>query len=95
MGAYRSFNYLELQAFFHSSLKAYTITSRIVPLLHLFRMAESPAIIPPLPPAAEIPSKFIESAKQWWASGEKQSAISEERLLRWDGSYYLSTISAQ
>ncbi|KAF5393773.1 hypothetical protein D9757_000245 [Collybiopsis confluens] len=40
------------------------------------------SLLPPLPPAAEIPSKFLESAKQWWATGEKQSAISEERLLR-------------
>ncbi|KAJ3892481.1 alpha/beta-hydrolase [Lentinula edodes] len=39
-------------------------------------------ILPPLPPAADIPSKFLESAKQWWAAGDKQSAISEERLLR-------------
>ncbi|KAJ3762925.1 alpha/beta-hydrolase [Lentinula raphanica] len=39
-------------------------------------------LLPPLPPAAEIPSKFLESAKQWWAAGDKQSAISEERLLR-------------
>ncbi|KIK59179.1 hypothetical protein GYMLUDRAFT_170030 [Collybiopsis luxurians FD-317 M1] len=39
-------------------------------------------LLPPLPPAADIPSKFLESAKQWWATGEKQSAVSEERLLR-------------
>ncbi|KAJ3880184.1 alpha/beta-hydrolase [Lentinula edodes] len=39
-------------------------------------------ILPPLPPAADIPSKFLDSAKQWWAAGDKQSAISEERLLR-------------
>ncbi|KAJ3998263.1 alpha/beta-hydrolase [Lentinula boryana] len=35
-----------------------------------------------LPPAADIPSRFLESAKQWWAAGDKQGAISEERLLR-------------
>ncbi|KAF9076453.1 Alpha/Beta hydrolase protein [Rhodocollybia butyracea] len=50
-------------------------------------MADSPSastidIVPPLPPAADIPTRFMESAKQWWAAGDKQSAISEERLLR-------------
>ncbi|KAK7060339.1 hypothetical protein VNI00_001104 [Paramarasmius palmivorus] len=40
------------------------------------------ATLPPLPPAAEIPNAFLGSVKQWWASGEKQLAISEERLLR-------------
>ncbi|KAJ4472232.1 alpha/beta-hydrolase [Lentinula aciculospora] len=39
-------------------------------------------VLLPLPPAADIPSRFLESAKQWWAAGDKQSAISEERLLR-------------
>uniref|UniRef100_A0A0W0FCF9 AB hydrolase-1 domain-containing protein n=1 Tax=Moniliophthora roreri TaxID=221103 RepID=A0A0W0FCF9_MONRR len=38
--------------------------------------------LPPLPPASEIPNAFLDSVKQWWASGEKQMAISEERLLR-------------
>ncbi|THV05495.1 alpha/beta-hydrolase [Dendrothele bispora CBS 962.96] len=38
--------------------------------------------LPPLPPPSEIPSAFLDSVKQWWTSGEKQSAISEERLLR-------------
>ena len=35
-----------------------------------------------LPPAREIPSTFMESAKSWWAVGQKESAASEERLLR-------------
>ncbi|KAF8897326.1 alpha beta-hydrolase [Infundibulicybe gibba] len=35
-----------------------------------------------LPPAREIPSAFVASVKSWWSVGEKQSAISEERLLR-------------
>ncbi|KIK65526.1 hypothetical protein GYMLUDRAFT_358262 [Collybiopsis luxurians FD-317 M1] len=39
-------------------------------------------VLSPLPPATDIPSRFLESAKQWWAAGEKQSAVSEERLLR-------------
>ncbi|KAL0581952.1 hypothetical protein V5O48_000009 [Marasmius crinis-equi] len=38
--------------------------------------------LPSLPPATEIPSAFMDSVKQWWSSGEKQMAISEERLLR-------------
>lgn len=59
-----------------------TITSRLLPLLIPRRMAESSVNTSSLPPASEIPSRFIESAKQWWASGEKASAISEERLLR-------------
>ncbi|KAI0723029.1 alpha/beta-hydrolase [Earliella scabrosa] len=36
----------------------------------------------PLPPAREIPSTFVASVKSWWAAGEKESAASEERLLR-------------
>ncbi|EDR14734.1 uncharacterized protein LACBIDRAFT_305719 [Laccaria bicolor S238N-H82] len=36
----------------------------------------------PLPPAPEIPSAFTASFKSWWHVGEKQAAISEERLLR-------------
>ncbi|KAJ8086393.1 hypothetical protein PM082_005216 [Marasmius tenuissimus] len=45
---------------------------------------ESPSTsqLPPLPPASEIPNAFMDSVKQWWSSGEKQMAISEERLLR-------------
>ncbi|KAH9850096.1 alpha/beta-hydrolase [Lenzites betulinus] len=35
-----------------------------------------------LPPAREIPSTFAASVKSWWAAGEKESAASEERLLR-------------
>jgi cardiolipin-specific phospholipase len=35
-----------------------------------------------LPPAPEIPSAFTASFKSWWHVGEKQAAISEERLLR-------------
>ncbi|KAI0068979.1 alpha/beta-hydrolase [Artomyces pyxidatus] len=36
----------------------------------------------PLPPAREIPSTFAASFRSWWAAGEKESASSEERLLR-------------
>ncbi|KAG7448992.1 alpha/beta-hydrolase [Guyanagaster necrorhizus] len=42
----------------------------------------NPSALSSLPPANEIPSAFSASMKQWWAAGEKQSAISEERLLR-------------
>ncbi|KAJ8518343.1 hypothetical protein ONZ45_g4565 [Pleurotus djamor] len=35
-----------------------------------------------LPPAPEIPSSFGASLRSWWSTGEKQSAASEERLLR-------------
>ncbi|KZS97934.1 alpha/beta-hydrolase [Sistotremastrum niveocremeum HHB9708] len=35
-----------------------------------------------LPPAADIPSSFGASLKGWWAVGSKESAVSEERLLR-------------
>ncbi|TRM68385.1 Alpha/Beta hydrolase protein [Schizophyllum amplum] len=35
-----------------------------------------------LPTAPPIPSAFTESLKSWWSTGEKNSAISEERLLR-------------
>ena len=36
----------------------------------------------PLPPAREIPAAFTQSIRSWWHAGEKQSAISEQRLLR-------------
>lgn len=36
----------------------------------------------PLPPAREIPAAFTQSIRSWWYAGEKQSAISEQRLLR-------------
>lgn len=36
----------------------------------------------PLPPAKDIPSTFFASVKSWWSAGEKESAASEERLLR-------------
>ena len=36
---------------------------------------------PSLPPAREIPAAFSESIRSWWHAGEKQSAISEQRLL--------------
>ncbi|EMD40463.1 hypothetical protein CERSUDRAFT_111063 [Gelatoporia subvermispora B] len=36
----------------------------------------------PLPPAREIPSSFVASFRSWWATGEKESAAAEERLLR-------------
>ncbi|KAK0498549.1 Alpha/Beta hydrolase protein [Armillaria luteobubalina] len=42
----------------------------------------NPSALSSLPPANEIPSAFAASMKQWWAAGEKQSVISEERLLR-------------
>ncbi|PPQ77713.1 hypothetical protein CVT25_011148 [Psilocybe cyanescens] len=35
-----------------------------------------------LPPAREIPAAFSASVRSWWHVGEKESAISEERLLR-------------
>ena len=35
----------------------------------------------PLPPAREIPAAFTQSIRSWWHAGEKQSAISEQRLL--------------
>lgn len=41
-----------------------------------------PPALDPLPPAREIPSAFGASVCSWWLAGEKQSAISEERLLR-------------
>lgn len=34
------------------------------------------------PPAREIPSTFTASVRSWWSAGEKQSAASEQRLLR-------------
>ncbi|EIW61885.1 alpha/beta-hydrolase [Trametes versicolor FP-101664 SS1] len=34
------------------------------------------------PPAREIPSTFLASVKSWWNAGDKESAASEERLLR-------------
>ena len=37
---------------------------------------------PSLPPAREIPAAFTQSIRSWWSAGEKQSAISEQRLLR-------------
>lgn len=37
---------------------------------------------PVLPPAREIPAAFTQSIRSWWHVGEKQSAISEQRLLR-------------
>lgn len=36
----------------------------------------------PLPPAREIPAVFTQSIRSWWHAGEKQGAISEQRLLR-------------
>ncbi|KIY53991.1 alpha/beta-hydrolase [Fistulina hepatica ATCC 64428] len=41
-------------------------------------MANS-AVLPQAPP---VPSAFSDSVRSWWSAGEKQSAISEERLLR-------------
>ena len=35
-----------------------------------------------LPPAKDIPVAFTASLRSWWHAGQKQSAISEERLLR-------------
>ncbi|KIL68291.1 hypothetical protein M378DRAFT_158821 [Amanita muscaria Koide BX008] len=45
-------------------------------------MSAATSFLPPLPPAREIPSAFAASLRSWWSVGEKQSAISEERLLR-------------
>ena len=45
-------------------------------------MDTQPTIIDALPPARDIPSAFTASLRSWWSVGEKQSAISEERLLR-------------
>ncbi|KAK2466488.1 hypothetical protein APHAL10511_002130 [Amanita phalloides] len=42
----------------------------------------SALLLEPLPPAREIPSAFAASLRSWWSVGEKQSGISEERLLR-------------
>ncbi|KAI0316977.1 alpha/beta-hydrolase [Amylostereum chailletii] len=42
----------------------------------------SASVLPTLPPAREIPSTFAASFRSWWAAGEKESAASEERLLR-------------
>ncbi|VDC02591.1 unnamed protein product [Peniophora sp. CBMAI 1063] len=39
-------------------------------------------ILSQLPPAKDIPASFSASFKHWWALGEKNSAIAEERLLR-------------
>jgi cardiolipin-specific phospholipase len=35
-----------------------------------------------LPPARDIPAAFAASLRSWWNTGEKESAIAEERLLR-------------
>lgn len=45
-------------------------------------MDVQPTVLDSLPPAREIPSAFVASVRSWWAAGEKQGAISEERLLR-------------
>ncbi|KAG7097179.1 hypothetical protein E1B28_004553 [Marasmius oreades] len=47
-------------------------------------MDSNPTIshLPAIPPAAEIPNAFMDSVRQWWMSGDKQLAMSEERLLR-------------
>jgi len=45
-------------------------------------MAQVSENIPVLPPARGIPITFRESLRSWWAVGEKESAASEERLLR-------------
>ncbi|KAJ7499167.1 alpha/beta-hydrolase [Mycena latifolia] len=42
-------------------------------------MAATPS---PLPPAREIPESFSASLRSWWATGEKTSAVAEERLFR-------------
>lgn len=44
-------------------------------------MASSSAT-PILPPARDIPATFVASVKSWWSAGDKESAASEERLLR-------------
>jgi hypothetical protein len=40
------------------------------------------AILPVLPPSKAVPSSFGTSVKHWWATGDKEAAIAEERLLR-------------
>ncbi|EJD00935.1 alpha/beta-hydrolase [Fomitiporia mediterranea MF3/22] len=44
-----------------------------------------------LPPAREIPATFMSSARSWWATGQKEGAASEERLLRMLPFYQSST----
>ncbi|KDQ64912.1 hypothetical protein JAAARDRAFT_64721 [Jaapia argillacea MUCL 33604] len=41
-----------------------------------------PGVTAGLPPAKDIPATFTASFRSWWSVGEKQSAASEERLLR-------------
>ncbi|KZV83690.1 alpha/beta-hydrolase [Exidia glandulosa HHB12029] len=47
-------------------------------------MAAAPSVLPATSPAPAraIPDSFSASLKAWWTSGEKESAIAEERLLR-------------
>jgi hypothetical protein len=40
------------------------------------------AVLPALPPAKAVPDNLSASVKHWWATGTKESAIAEERLLR-------------
>ncbi|KAF8803840.1 alpha/beta-hydrolase [Phlegmacium glaucopus] len=35
-----------------------------------------------IPPSKEIPAAFTQSIRSWWQAGQKQGAISEQRLLR-------------
>ncbi|KAJ7904269.1 Alpha/Beta hydrolase protein [Mycena olivaceomarginata] len=39
------------------------------------------AVQAPLPPAREIPSSFIQSARSWWATNDKGAAVAEMRLF--------------
>jgi hypothetical protein len=39
-------------------------------------------VLPALPPAKAVPDNLSASVKHWWATGTKESAIAEERLLR-------------
>ncbi|EIW82537.1 alpha beta-hydrolase [Coniophora puteana RWD-64-598 SS2] len=44
--------------------------------------AASSTVFLPLPPARDIPVTFSASFRSWWASGTKEGAAAEERLLR-------------
>ena len=61
-----------------------TLSATITAGLRLLRqtMETQQTMLDALPPAREIPSAFAASVRSWWSAGEKQSAISEERLLR-------------
>ncbi|KIY67368.1 alpha/beta-hydrolase [Cylindrobasidium torrendii FP15055 ss-10] len=59
-----------------------TMSAAMTPSSMASGSASSVSLPLPLPPADAIPSAFGASVRQWWAAGEKQGAIAEERLLR-------------